>query len=290
MTLINWDSIEEMDTAADMAAMQAKSKNSNFSAPTTAELVKEDYAVSELRPPSTHIDHLDPAPLLATFAHYEPQITGMEEEVKAVKVTNEPTAARAVSMAGQARKLRNEIKKAVDAAFRPVNDYKNAISEVTGKLIKRLKAMTSALEAANRAFLVAEDTKRREAARKAEEEARKAREAAEAAARAEAAKQAEALRVPVEQIHVEPVFVPAVSMPPAETKITTAEGSMKIEYEMVPEIADFRKLPDECLTARAKEITAAVMPWIKARGKAGIHNDPGIIWARQPKTQTRVGR
>ncbi|HBA86000.1 MAG TPA: hypothetical protein DCZ95_18095 [Verrucomicrobia bacterium] len=256
-----------MDVEADMAAVSYK-----------------------LPAPATRHDPLDPAPLLSTFAHYEPQITEMESEVKAVKVTDEPTAARAVSMAGQTRKLRNEIKKAVDAAFRPVNDYKNAISDVTGKLIKRLEAMTSALESANRAFLVAEDTKRREAARKAEEEARKVRMAAEAAARAEAEKQAEALQVPVEQIHVEPVFVPAVVMPPTETKITTAEGSMKIEYEMVPEIVDFRKLPDECLQARVKEITAAVMPWIRKRGAAGIHNDPGIIWTRQPKTQTRVGR
>ncbi|HBA85215.1 MAG TPA: hypothetical protein DCZ95_14090 [Verrucomicrobia bacterium] len=288
--MINWDAISPLNDAGSAVRDAANVP------PPPLPTMKTNFGPA--------MAQLDPYPLLATFAAYEPQITGMEEEVAAVKVTNEPTAARAVSMAGQTRKLRNEIKKAVDSAFRPVNDYKNAISDVTGKLIKRLEAMTSALESANRAYLMAEDTKRREAARKAEEEARKARIAAEAAARAEAErkqKEYEARlaeesgidpsKVIPQMIFVpEPVFVPAVVMPPTETKITTADGSMKIEYEMVPEIADFRLLPAECLQARAKEITAAVMPWIKARGKAGIHNDPGIIWTRQPKTQTRVGR
>ena len=233
---------------------------------------------------------LDPAPLLSSFAHYEPMITEMEAEVAAVKVTDEPTAARAASMAGQTRKVANEIEKARKEAIAPYKSVVDAVNEACKPFSVRLKTMQMALEGKNRAWMIEEDRKRREAEAKARAEAERLRKEAEAKARAEAEAKAKELNVPVEEVPVVPVAVAPVYIPPAETKINTESGSMKLEYEMVPEIPDIRALPDECFAARAKELLAAVMPWVNARKKAGIFNDAGIIWTKQPVTRTRAGR
>jgi hypothetical protein len=235
-------------------------------------------------------DPLDPAPLLQGFAHYEPAITEMEDEARAVTVADDATSAQCAEMAGQTRKLFNEIEKARKAALEPYNSVVKMVNGSVKDFTDRLTMLQKLLEGKNRAYMIEQDRIRREAEAKARAEAERLRREAEAKARAEAEAKAKAMQVPVEDIPVEPVFVQSTYIPPAETKITTESGSQRIEYEMVPEVMDFRALPDECLQARHKEILAAVMPWINARKKAGIFNDPGITWTKQPIMKTRAGR
>ena len=234
-------------------------------------------------------DPLDPTPLIADFAAYEPMITEMEAELSTFKVIDPETAARCTSMAGQARKLGNEIEKKRKEIIAPYKSVIDSIGDACKPFSTRLTKMRNDLEGRNRAWLIEEDRKRRAEEAKARAEAERLRKEAEAKARAEAEAKAKEMNVPVEEVPVAPVVAP-VYYPPTETKISTADGSMKIEYEMVPEIPDIRALPDECFAARAKEILAAVMPWVNARKKAGIFNDPGIIWTKQPVTRTRAGR
>lgn len=235
-------------------------------------------------------DPLDPAPLLQGFAQYEPMITSMEDEVKAVAVTDDATSANCAEMAGQSRKLFNEIEKKRKDVVEPYNGVVKMVNNTCKAITDRLQSCLRTLEDKNRNYMIEQDRKRREAEAKARAEAERLRKEAEAKARAEAEAKAKEMKVPVSEVPVEPVVVAPVYIPPAQTKVTTESGSQKIEYDMQWEIADFRQLPDECLQARAEEIKKAVAPWINAKKKAEIYNIPGVVFTKVPVLKTRAGR
>jgi hypothetical protein len=83
---------------------------------------------------------------------------------------------------------------------------------------------------------------------------------------------------------VEPVVAEVV---PEETKVKTESGSAAVAYEYVPYLDDPRKIDDQCVKMRWKQLEAALLPHARAMIKAGIHDIPGFRVQKEMKVKTR---
>lgn len=79
-----------------------------------------------------------------------------------------------------------------------------------------------------------------------------------------------------------------VTSVPDEIKTVTTSGSADLKKEWAWEIQDFKSLPDEAFQARAKEIIAALTPYLNAQIKAGIRNIPGVRVFEKATLKTRA--
>lgn len=249
-------------------------------------------------------DPFDPAPVRELFARFQGEIDGMQGEALAITVTDDKTYVDAQEMMGRARKLRSRIEAKRKELKQPFLAHIKFLDGEAGAITQRLDDIAGGIENLKMLpYAMKKEAERREAERKAQEEARirqaeldrQAREAAEKAAaeaREKAASEGKdaaganlAARQAAAQVEPAPVVVPDI---PRETKVTTDSATSKIEYDWDWELVDLRQLPDDILSERREQIVAALKPAINNRIKAGIRSIAGLKIYRVEKLKTRT--
>lgn len=249
-------------------------------------------------------DHpFDKSLVVSVFDKFRAEISEMEKEAEAIAVTDDDTYAQAQEMSGQAKRLKAAIDKKRVELKAPYLEFTKFLDSTAGDPVKSLEALARHIENDKMLpYAKKKEQERRDAERKAIEEARlrqaeldkKAREEALRASEeakqkalsdgkskeeAEAqAKQAEAMAEPA------PVVAPDI---PQETKLTTDSLTSKIEYDYDWSISDYGLIPNEIWEERSEQIRKAIAPVINAKIKAGIRNIPGVKVFRVEKLKTR---
>ena len=248
-------------------------------------------------------DPFDKEMVTKVFDKFNSKIQTMWDDATAISVSDDDTYAQAQEMAGQAKKLKSAIDKKRVELKAPYLEFTKFLDAAAGDPVKSLDALARHIETDKMLpYAKKKEQERREAERKAIEEARlrqaeldkKAREEAlraaeearqkalsEGKAKEEAeaqAKQAEAMVEPA------PVVVPDI---PQETKLTTDSMTSKIEYDYDWSISDYGLIPTEVWNERAEQVKKAIAPVVNAKIKAGIRNIPGIKVFRVEKLKTR---
>lgn len=252
------------------------------------------------------VDPMDPTPLVKGFDSFTKKIGTMAAEADKHQVTDDASNAQAVEMIGQVKKLSNAIEKKRKQVTEPYHFVKKTIDGHCKPIKDSLLSIQRGLESKIRPYLNKKEQERREAERKAQEEAarvqrelkEKARQEAEKAAE-EARKKAEAEGLAEEEVErearkaaaqVEEAPVIVAESVPEETKTKTDSGTAALKKEWVWELEDFTELPEEIIKSRWEYIVKAIAPAINARVKAGIRTIPGVKIFKQATVKTSVRR
>lgn len=252
------------------------------------------------------IDPMDPTPLIKGFKSFEAQIDSMVKEATDHQVSDDDSNSQAVEMIGQAKKLSSAIESKRKDVTEPYLRVKSTVDAHVKAVRDRLGQIVMALENKIRPFLQQKEAERREAQRKADEEARRIQDEANRKAREEAERLAEEARKKAEAegadkkaqeeaamqaasvVEPVPVFVAASVL--AETKTKTESGTASLKKEWTWELEDVRLLPDDIIKARWDEIVKAIAPAINPRIKAGIRSINGVRIFEQATVKTRSRR
>jgi len=250
-------------------------------------------------------DPLDPRPLIALFDKYHGELDTLASQASALTVEDDTGAQIANDMISQLAILRRKIRKKKDEIKRPYLDVIQPIDAAVKRFVDRLSDLEWQVKRKLTPYLQKKEEERREAERKAREEAarlqaeleRKAKEEAErlaaearAKALAEGKEKAEAeaeARAVAAMAEPAPVVVPDV---PKETKIESEIGGSKLKEIWTFEILNLKEMPDEAFEARREQVEKALKPWINAQIRAGIRNIPGVRIFRQVETKTVTKR
>jgi hypothetical protein len=243
--------------------------------------------------------------MIDRFFEFKEQLDKMMIEAKAVRVYDAPSLGKAEEMIAQAKKLENAISKRRAEVTRPLLDSKKKIDGVAKVLTERIGAIRKTIDGQSIEYLkklererLEKEKKAREAMAKAAREAqeREEKERIEAAAKA----QAEADEFGYSERDRQAAVADAVSavIPAApeivevvvddRTKVTTESGSATVDYKYTGELTDIKKLPDDIIKARWKQIQAAVQPEINHRIKSGTYQIPGVKIKREQVIKRRV--
>jgi len=273
-----------------------------------------DGEIREYSMPEEHIDSglpakrdpFDPAPIIKTLAQYNGEIDKMVDSAMALIVKDDNSLDLATTYTTQAKALASTIKKTKDAEKRPYLTVCQALDQFTKQIIDRLDNLQAGINKKIQPYLQKKDAERREAERKAAEEAAKiqreleeqaaaerqrAADEAKAAAlaagmsKAEASKEGESAAALVEDAPM--VVSNAV---PTETSVKTETGSAKLDEKWVFQVINFKEIPDDIYEARKDEITKAMTPIINAKIKAGMRCIPGLKIFKEVKIQTRASK
>lgn len=245
----------------------------------------------------------DLKPVRKELASYEKGLVRMEKEAGALVVNSKDNQARAIEIAGGAKTLGKNLKKAMDTMIAPANDWLKTVRNLfrghldrLDAIEKRLKDKAGAFEVQERLAQQRKEAEAREEARKLQEkidaEARAQREEAERKAREAAEKlkteQDEAARAILQQtveeetaaaqIQTPQVVVPVVTAAPTVTRTETGSGHMRMVWEI--EVIDAAQVPDKYKVVDEKLIRADV--------KAGIREIPGVKIFEKPVMAIRT--
>lgn len=183
-------------------------------------------------------------------------------EADALQVVNDATCAQATSIAGRARRRLKDLQELVKVALRPYEAAKKELKWQEKEAVAKLQEAVRIAGDKNHIYL---------------ERVERRRQAAEAKAKETIDEQLRAGTT----LGTTPIVVP-----PPKTKVFTPDGTQTLETQTVGRVADFRQLPDECFLERWGHIEKAIMPWINQRIKAGITNDPGVVYETQSRLKT----
>ena len=247
--------------------------------PEPGSVVDASYSVDGDVVPTGPTDPMDPAPLEALFDRFRVEIDKMANQAQGFMVTDQKTSARAAEMAAQCRKLANRIEKQRVEVKAPYLAVTSRVDALCRQIRQHLGQIERNVNEKHTEFLRKLELKRQEA-----EAARQAEIIKQRLAEEKARRDAEAANKPAPL--PKPVYVPPPV--PEKTEVKTDSGTTKLEYEQVPVVNDLKALPDACFKAREKQITGAVMPWIRAQIKAGIYEIAGVTITKQPVVKTRV--
>lgn len=250
-------------------------------------------------------DPFDPAPMIKVFEKFVTEIDRMDEQAIAHKVADDKSCELATTYTTQAKPLMQIIEKKRKEKKEPYLKVTQTLDSFCKKLSDRLKGTQKILNDKIRPYLQEKERKRREAERKAQEEARKEQARLEAEAKAEAERKAEEARQKAlaekkskEEAEaaakeaaamVEPAPVVVAEMP-EEVKVKTETGTADIKKEWTWEIIDFKALPDAAFEARKDETTKALAPYLNSQVKAGVREIPGVKIFQTTKLNTRTRR
>lgn len=237
------------------------------------------------------------------LAKYDKVLIKMENEGQSLTVTDKPSQTRAIEVAGGAKTLGKNVKKAMETMIGPANDYVKLVRNLFRPVLDRFEAVEKGLKDKAGAFEVQErlaqqkrDAEAREEARKLQEkidfEAREQREAAlrkarDAAEKLQSEKDA-AARAILEQtvkeeteaaaMEVPQVVVPTVAPQQTVTRTETGSGHMRMVWEI--EVIAPSMVPDKYKIVDEKAIRADV--------KAGIRQIPGVKIFEKPVMAIRT--
>lgn len=269
-------------------------------------LAAQDGIMLEMPELPARRDPFDPAPLVDLFKKYEVEIDNMDTRALAVDVKDGESNTMAVEMTTQAKNIVQRIEKKRKELKEPYLMVIQTIDGFCKGLTDRLKNTQQIINNKIQPYLQKKDEERREAERKAREEAARIQAEEDAKARAEAERLAEEARqkalaegkakedaekeAAAAAAMAEPAPVIVVDAGPAETKTVTDAGIAKLKSEWKWEILNFKELPDAAFENRKEEVTKALSPWLNAQVAAGIRNIPGVKIFQQTKIQTRTKR
>ena len=245
----------------------------------------------------------DMSPVKKGLAQHDKVVAKIEKEVGALVVKDRESGSRAVELAGGAKTLYKDLKKAQDNLTDEANSYVKNVRNLFRPYLERLKMSEDTAKGKAAAFEVQErmaqqkrEAEAREEARKLQakidEEARIQREAAEAKAREAAEKlkteQDAAARAILEQtvkeeteaaaMEVPQVVIPVVT--PQQTVTRTETGSGHLRMDWVHEVVDPMLVPRKYLIVDDRAIRADV--------KAGIREIPGCRIFEKPIMNIRT--
>jgi hypothetical protein len=248
-------------------------------------------------------DPLDLTPARTELAKYEKTLIPMEQEAQSIKVKDDDSAARAVAIAGGAKTLHKDLKRAQETLIAPANSYLKTVRNLFKPYLDRLEAIENGLKRSSEGYYYQQrmEQQRREAAareearkqqekidaearRLREEAERKAREAAEALEKeADEARRA-ALQKTIEeetaaaQAAPPVVVAPVVEEKPRVTRTETGSGHLRMDWDF--EVIDANQVPRKYLMVNEKAIRADV--------KAGLREIPGVKIFEKPVMNIRT--
>lgn len=248
----------------------------------------------------------DPAPLLDLFKRFHSEIDIMANKSMGLMVKDDASLQAATTYTTQAKSLTQAIEKKRVELKAPYLEIVKVLDGETSGLKARLNKIQAHINDKIQPYLTKKENDRREAERKALEEAAKvqaeldaiaARERAEAAEAARKAaeaaglskKQAEA-QAQAAAAMVEPAPVVVAQGVPEETKVQTESGTAKLKEDWSFEITDIKALPDAAFEARKAEVVKALSPWVNNQVKAGARNIPGVKIFKVAKVATRTSK
>lgn len=250
-------------------------------------------------------DPFNPDFIRPLFEMFHVQIDKMANKAQSVKVTTDEELETATLLTNQAKQLEKAIEKKRIEEKEPYLKVTSVLDSETKGLKDRIAKIKGYLDSLITPYLRKKEEARREAERRAAEEAaklqaeldEKARLEKEAVA-AEARKKAEAEGLSKKQAEeaakqaaalVEDAPV-VVAEAPQEVKVQTEAGSAKIKEEYIGELVDIRLIPDECIQSRWKELVKAVQPYINAQIASGKRSVPGFEIKKVVKLETRAAK
>jgi len=210
------------------------------------------FEVAPLDQPQVYAP-LDLTPVKESLAQYEPQIVKMETAAMAIEVTDGPSQAAAVELAGQAKQINKAIEVARKGFVHEPGQFVAAVNSLARGFRERFESIESGLKVKIGRFDQQQELERRKAEAKAQEEARKLQERLDK----------EAAVAGVESVKLEsPV------MPKRDAVVRTASGSASTKKVWTFEVKDPEKVPREYLTVDEKAIRQAV--------NGGVRDIPGV--------------
>jgi len=215
--------------------------------------------------PMSMINPLDPAPAKAKLQKYETEIQKMTDIAQAVEIVDQASNLEAVAMASQAVKLFKAIEHARKEIVKEPNEFIRGVNAFAKVYTAKLKAIESELKAKINSYSVKQEMIRREAERKAQDEARKL----QAKIDAEAKKK-----------NIKPVVVPPPVLPVKSEPTRTAEGSASTRKVWAWEVEDHSLIPFKWMVLDEKKVNQAV--------RLGMRNIPGIRIYQETKTVLRT--
>ena len=219
-------------------------------------------------------------------------LESMQKEAESLTVDNPYGFDRAVEMIGQIKNLKKSLTDAVNAVIQPLyQEYKSGRNILTS-FTPKLDAIHAAIKEKQDAYAYKAEMARREAERKAAEEAAKLQEKIDAEQKAlEAAERKAAKAEKREPVKYEPIKVDTPVVP-KEIKTTTESGSAKIEMVLVPTITNPKEeyVVDKILYYFESQFMdlalKAANKAIKA-GAIGLNGAPGITVEEKAVTKHR---
>jgi len=215
--------------------------------------------------PMSMINPLDPAPAKAKLQKYETEIQKMTDIAQAVEIVDQASNLEAVAMASQAVKLFKAIEHARKEIVKEPNEFIRGVNAFAKVYTAKLKAIENELKTKLNSYSVKQEMIRREAERKAQDEARKL----QAKIDAEAKKK-----------NIKPVVVPPPVLPVKSEPTRTAEGSASTRKVWAWEVEDHSLIPFKWMVLDEKKVNQAV--------RLGMRNIPGIRIYQETKTVLRT--
>jgi hypothetical protein len=228
---------------------------------------------------------LDLSPVKVGLFVYEPNIKAMEADAAALVVADDASMAKAVKIAGRAKKGFNALEKKRKEALEPAAEFTKSVNSLFKSYQGRFAIVESTLKDkinAHNAKVALERRKAEEAARqaaaaaqakldaeiKAENERRQAEAEAENARRQAEAKANGQEAVKVEAVKIEAITIPVPVTPEPAKAVHTETGSLSFRKSWAFTVTDPAQVPREYLVVDEPLIRAAV--------KRGERNIPGV--------------
>jgi hypothetical protein len=232
---------------------------------------------------------LDPEAARLKFSEFQAQIATMKAQAGAHQITDQASLNLGIEMVAQGKKMLKAVDVRRKAIIEVPDGFVSSVNTFCRKISNDIKAIITPLDARVNAFMVEQDRLRREAERKAREEAEAERRRLEDEAAAERARiEAEAMAngaskeeaAAEAQAAVDPIIPVVPVTAPASTVTRTAEGTAHLRKDWAWEEVDFNLVPREYLMLDTKKLNQAV--------KAGVREIPGIRIFEKPKTNYRT--
>jgi len=201
----------------------------------------------------------------AKFARFELKIQGMLEKANSHEVINDVTNTQAVEMATQAKGLYNEIEKLRKAMTDDPRQFVSAINNFAKVYTVKLKEIENTFKSQISSYAHKVEMLRREAERKAQEEAKKLQAKIDREAKAK---------------NIEPVQVVTPVLPTKPEPTRTESGSASIRKVWTWKEVDISKVPHEYLVLDRVKVNKAV--------KAGVRKIAGIDIYEESQTVLRT--
>lgn len=207
----------------------------------------------------------DMTPIKRELAKYDPEIARLAAEAEAHQVTDDATARTAVEMAGQCQAMAKRIEDQRKAIVEAPNKFVKAVNNFTKDYQGRFNDISTGLKKKITDYNYQREMARREAERRAQEEARALQER---------------LRKEAEEKGFEAPEVTAPVMPKPETTTRTEDGSAYLKKTWAFEVVDAAAVPRDYCEPSEKIIRQAVA--------GGIREIPGVKIFEKVQTVIRT--
>lgn len=250
-------------------------------------------------------DVFDPAPLLELFEKYHIEIDRMSKLAMGLKVIDDASNQNATLLTTQAKNIEKAIEKKRIELKEPYLRVTSVLDSETKSLKDRLIMVQKHINSLISPYLQKKENERREAERKAKEEAARLQAELDEKARIEREKAAEEARLKAieegktkKQAEAEAKQAAAlvedaptiVMEAPAELKINTDAGSAKLAESWDFEILNPMMLPESAFKIRREQVIAAMKPWVSSQVKNGIREISGVRIFKVAKLKTAIKR